>query len=126
MLSQLKAANEEKRDLIEEGERKDRIIQQKESQISLLGEEIQARRKQALVEIDQSKLAHSREVEQLQLQLRDLNTQYNLLKDENKAEISELKSKVAALERESNRLMDDNYHSLQSDLSNSRSQTANL
>ena len=112
MLSQLKAANEEKRDLIEEGERKDRIIQQKESQISLLWEEIQARRKQALVEIDQLKLAHSREVEQLQLQLRDLNTQYNLLKDENKAEISELESKVAALERESNRLMDDNYHSL--------------
>ena len=61
--------------MTEEGERKDRDVQQKESQISPLREEVQAEKEQNSAKIDQLKLAHSSEVEQLHLQVRDLNTQ---------------------------------------------------
>ena len=50
MLRRIEAVEEEKRALTEEGERKDRIIQQKESQFSLHGEEVQAEEKQKTVE----------------------------------------------------------------------------
>ena len=84
--------------LTEEGERKDRAVQQKENQISSLREEIQAKEEQKSAEVDRLKLAHSTEVEQLQLQLRDTKTQNQYTKAENEAEIVELKSKYSALE----------------------------
>ena len=69
MLRQIEVDGEEKRALTEEGERKDRVIQQKIA-----------------------------EVEQLRLQVRDWNTKYQLMKAENEAKIGELKSKAGALE----------------------------
>ena len=84
--------------LTEEGERKDRAVQRKESQISSLREEIQAEKEQKSEEIDRLKLAHSIEVEQLQLQLRDMNTQNQCTKAKKEAEIVELKSKNSTLE----------------------------
>ena len=85
--------------LTEEREKKDRTIQQKESQISSLREEVsKAKEEQKSAEIDRLKLAHSSEVEQLQLELRDMKTQNQCTKAENEAEIVELKSKYSALE----------------------------
>ena len=84
--------------LTEEREKKDRAIQQKESQISSLREEVsKAKEEQKSAEIDRLKLAHSSEVEQLQLELRDMKTQNQCTKAENEAEIVELKSKYSAL-----------------------------
>ena len=96
MLRQIAAVEEEKRTLTEEGERKDRAIQQKESQISSLREEIQAKEEQKSDEIDRLKLAHSSEMEQLHLQVRDLNAQKQLDTSKMEAEIAELKSKAIA------------------------------
>ena len=98
MLRQLEIVEEEKRALTEEGERKDRAVQQKENQISSLREEVRAKEEQKSREIDRLKLAHSSELEQLQLQLRDMKTQNQYTKAENEAEIVELKSKYSALE----------------------------
>ena len=100
MLRRIEADGEKKRALTEEGERKDRIIQQKESQISSLGEEVRAKEEQKTTEIDRLKLVHSSEVEQLRLQVRDLNTKNQLKIAENEAEITELKSKAEAFENQ--------------------------
>ena len=89
---------EEVQALTKEGERKDRVIQQKKDEISLHREEVQAEKEQKIAEIDQLKLAHSNKVEQLRLQVRDVNTQSQLIKAENEAEITQLKSKDGALE----------------------------
>ena len=78
--------------LTEEGESKDRVIQQKENQISSLRKDILAKEEQKSAEIDRLKLAHSSEVEQLNLQARDLNTQKQLAAAKMEAEIAELKS----------------------------------
>ena len=126
MLRQIEADGEEKIALTEKGERKDRVIQQKESevfacknevraltkerngkdrviqekdkQISLHREIVQAKEEQKAAEINQLKLAHSSEVEQLRLQVRDMNMKSQLIKAKNEAEIKELKSKSEALE----------------------------
>ena len=82
---------EEKRVLREEGEGKDREIQERV-------EEAQAKDQQ-IEEFQQLKLVHSSEVEQLRLQVRELSTQNQLLKDENEAEVTELKTKVVLNER---------------------------
>ena len=128
ILRRIEADGEEKRALTEEGERKDRVIQQKEDEISLHRQEVQIEKEQKIAEIDRLKLAHSSEVEQLRLQVRDLNTKSQLTKVENEAEITELKSKAGAFEtqlakeREANRkLMVDNQD-LQTELSKSRSE----
>ena len=92
MLRQIEEEREEKRTLIEEGERKDRAIQVKESQISSLGEEVRAKEERKTAEIDQLKLAHSSEVELLRLQVRDLNTQNQMVTTKMEAEVAELKS----------------------------------
>ena len=98
MLGHIKVVEREKGALILEGERKNQEIQQKENQISLLSGEIQVKEQQAMTEIDQLKLAQSNEMELLHLKLRDLNTQWQLMKAENEAEIAELSSKVEALQ----------------------------
>ena len=123
MMRRIEAVEEEKRALTEEGERKDRVIQQKEDEISLHRQEVQIEKEQKIAEIDRLKLAHSSEVEQLRLQVRDLNTKSQLTKVENEAEITEFKSKAGAFEtqlakeREANRkLMVDNQD-LQTELS---------
>ena len=92
MLRRIEEDGREKRALTEERERKDRVVQQKESQISSLREESQAKEEQKSAEIDQLKLAHSGEVEQLRLQVRDLNTQKQLAAAKMEAEVAELKS----------------------------------
>ena len=98
MLRQIEADGEEKRALTEEGERKDRVIQQKENEISLHREEAQAEKDKNSAEIHRLKLAHSSEVEQLRLQVRDLNTQSQFKNAKNEAETTELKSNLEALE----------------------------
>ena len=90
MLRQIEADGREKRALTEEGERKDRAVQQKESQISSLREEVQIEKQQKSAEIGRLKLAHSSEVEQLHLQVRDLNTQKQLFTAKMEAEVAEL------------------------------------
>ena len=92
MLRQIEADGEERRALTEEGERKDRAFQQKESQISSLREEVRAEKEQKSEEIGRLKLAHSTEVEQHRLQVRNLNTQNQLYTTKMKAEVVELKS----------------------------------
>jgi serine/threonine protein kinase len=84
--------------LSEEGERKDGIIMQKENQILSHRKEVQVEKEQKTIEMDRLKSSHSIEVEQLQLQLRDMRTQNQYTKAENEAEIVELKSKYSALE----------------------------
>ena len=91
MLRQIEADGEEKRALTEEGERKG-------NEISLHREEAQAEKDKNSAEIHRLKLAHSSEVEQLQLQVRDLNTQSQFKNAKNEAETTELKSNLEALE----------------------------
>ena len=98
MLRQIEADGEEKRALTEEGERKDRVIQQKENEISLHREEAQAEKDKNSAEIHRLKLAHSSEVGQLRLQVRDLNAQSQFKNAKNEAETTELKSNLEALE----------------------------
>ena len=98
MLRQIEADGAEKRALTEEGERKDRAVQQKESQISSLRHDIQAEKEQKSEEIDRLKLAHSSEVEQFHLQIRNLNTQKQLVTSKMEAEIAELKLKATNYE----------------------------
>ena len=100
MLRQMESVEAEKRALAEEGERKGRAIQEKEAQISSLGEEC-----------DRLKLAHSSEVEQLRLQFSDLNTQNQLAKTENDAEIAELNSKAGVLESQVETLLQEREQS---------------
>ena len=128
MLRRIEADGEEKRALTEEGERKDRVIQQKEDEISLHRQRVQIEKEQKTAEIERLKLAHSSEVEQFQLQVRDLNTKSQLTKVENEAEITELKTKAGAFETQlakERELMVDNQD-LQTELSKSRSETAAL
>ena len=132
MLRRIEADGEEKRALTEEGERKDRVIQQKEDEISLHRQEVQIEKEQKIAEIDRLKLAHSSEVEQLRLQVRDLNTKSQLTKVENEADITELKSKAGASEtqlakeREANRKLMVDVRDLQSELLESRSEITTL
>ena len=95
MLRQIETNREEIRVLTEEGQRKDRIIKQGGSKISSLREEIQTKHKHNITDMNQMKLSHSSEVEQLKLQVRDLNTQSELMKAKYEAIITELKVKAA-------------------------------
>ena len=97
MFRQVLADAKEKRDLAEEIQRKDMVIQQSEYQISQLGEKLRAEK---ITEIDQLKVYYSSEVEQLRLQIRDLSTQSQLVKAEDEAEITELKARVKTLENQ--------------------------
>ena len=92
MLRQIKAIGKEKQALTEERERKDGVIQDKEKQILSLKEEVQDENKQKTSEINQLKLVHSSEVKQLQLQIRNLNTENQYLKVDNEAKTMEVKS----------------------------------
>ena len=98
MLRQIEAVEGERRALTEEVQKKDGIIQQKESQISLHREQFRAMEKQKTAEISRLNIVHSSEIEQLRLQVRDLNTQNQLMKAENEAEITQLKSTAAVYE----------------------------
>ena len=149
MLRRIEADGEEKRASTEEGERKDRVIQQKEDEISLhrqevqieisLHREAQAEKDKNSAEIHRLKLAHSSEVEQLRLQVRDLNTQSQFKNAKNEAETTELKSNLKALEsqvennaktmlheREANRKLMADVRDLQSELLESRSEITTL
>jgi serine/threonine protein kinase len=97
MLRQIEANREEIRALTEEGQRKDRIIEQRESKMSLLREEIQTKNEQKFADMNKLKLSHSSEAEQLRLQVRDLNTQSEMMKANHAAEVTELNAKAGAL-----------------------------
>ena len=95
MLRQIEAVNENRRTLTEEGEKKDRVIQQLESQISSLKQKLQAKEEQQTTEMSRLKIAHRNEVELLQLQIQDLNTQHQLVLSTKDTELAELKSHAA-------------------------------
>ena len=82
--------------LTEKEKRKDRIIQQME--ILVQRQELQAKDKEKATVNDQQ--CHSIEVQHLQLQLQDINTQNQLIKAETEADITELKSKITTLAKE--------------------------
>ena len=128
MLRHNEIQEEEKRALREEGERKDRMIQQNEDQISTCREELRAlreereteiqqteqqisslreRAQQKADEIDQLNVVHSSEVEQLKLQVRDLNSQNLLLVGTNEAEVTELKAKAVIYEAQLKNLQEE-------------------
>ena len=100
ILRRINTLEAEKLALTEEGKRKDLIIQEMENEMSICRQEILAQQEQKGAEINQLKLFYSSEVEHLHLQLQDLNTQNQLMKAETEAKITELKSKVTALEIE--------------------------
>ena len=78
---------EENLALTEQGQRKEEIILQKENQISSLRRVAQVDKEQKIIEMERLKFSHSTEVEQLQLQLRDMKTQNQYTKANNEAEI---------------------------------------
>ena len=98
LLRRIERDGREKRALTEAGERKDGIILQNEKQILSLKNEVQ----QKAIEMERLRFSHSIEVEQLQLQLRNMKTQNEHTKAEIEAEIAELnsKSKILFEERE--------------------------
>ncbi len=95
MLRQFDVVNDDRRALAEEGERKDGVIRQMESQISSLSQKIQAKKEQQTTEMDRLKLAHRNEVEQLRLKIQDLSTQHQLVLSMKDAKLAELKSHAA-------------------------------
>ena len=128
MLRHIEVQEEEKIALREEGEGKDRMIQQNEDQISTCREELRAlreereteiqqteqqisslreRAQQKADEIDQLNVVHSSEVEQLKLQVRDLNSQNLLLVGTNEAEVTELKAKAVIYEAQLKNLQEE-------------------
>ena len=98
MLKRIEEDKEEKSVLIKEGERKDRVIQQGKEQVLVYKEKLYAKEQQKIAEIGQLRVTHSREIEQLRLQIRDMNTQTRLVNVEKDLKISELNHKVRALE----------------------------
>ena len=98
MLRHIEADEKEKSVLRMLGERQVVEIQQKNEQISSIREEAQAMQKQKENEIDQLKVVYSSEVEQLQLQVRDLSSQNQHLIVTNEAEVTELKAKAVVCE----------------------------
>ena len=97
MLQHIESVEEEKRTLIEEGERKDRIIQQNKVEIFHRDKEIRVE-EQKSVEIKRVNVAHSSEVEQLRLQVNDLQVHNQLVIATMEAELTELKSQAAFYE----------------------------
>ena len=91
LLRQIERDRREKSDLTEEGERKENLI-------SSLRKEVQVEKEQKTIEMERLKFFHSTEVDQLQLQLRDMKTQNQYTKAKNEAEIVELTSKYFAFE----------------------------
>ena len=75
-------------------EEKDAAVHQKEEQILILRKEA----KQKSEESDRLHVVYSSDVEQLKLEVRDLNSQNQLLVSKSKAEMMELKAKVALSE----------------------------
>ena len=84
----------------EEVEKAYRVIQQREGEISSNRAKFQTENRQKIAEIDRLNVVHSSKVEELQLQVRHLNAQSQLMKAEDEAEIAELKHKARALETE--------------------------
>ena len=91
MLRQIKADGKEKRTLTEE-------MKKKESQIFSFREEIRTQEDQKSTEIDRLTIVHSSEVKQFRLQIKDLSTQSQLMRDENEAQTTEFKLQTKALE----------------------------
>ena len=71
------------------------LIRENEHEISQLRNKIQAKDKQKAAEIRQAKMIHSCEVEKLQLQIKDLISQNQLLNSGNQAHLVEWNSKIA-------------------------------
>ena len=92
--------NQEKESMNNELVSKNRVIEQTESEVKVLREQLQQEYKQKAyrLEIDQLKQVHSREVQRVQLQVRDLNAQIQLRDVEKNVAVNELKSKSTRYE----------------------------
>ena len=90
MLRWIEADKDKIRVLTKEGERKDRVIQQSKEQVLDYEAKLHAKEQQKVAEIGQLKVIRFNEVEQLQLQIRDLNTQKRLMNVEKGLKIKEL------------------------------------
>ena len=99
----------------EEGEGEN---QRKEQEMVRLRKEAQDK----ALEIDRQNLVHSGEVEQLKLQVKNLNSQNQLLVANREAEITELKEKLAGCEA----LIESNDRTMQHELEESKTQIAKL
>ena len=91
MQTRVKALEEEKRTLEEEGNAR---IQNKEQQIATLGDEIQQKTEM----IERQNLAHQNEIMQMQQQVEDANAQAELQKDLIEAKVQEIKSLTSQVE----------------------------
>ena len=91
MQTRVKALEEEKQTLKEEG---DARVQDKEQQIVNLGDEIQ----QKAETIERQNLAHQSEIMQMQQQVKDANMQAELQKDLMEAKVEEVKSLSSQVE----------------------------
>ena len=98
MLRRIEADEEEKRVLIKEGKRKDRIIEESKEQISVHQKKLHAKEQQKISEIGQLIAAHSSEIEQLQVKVKDMSVKNKLVTVEKDLKIRELNHKVKALE----------------------------
>ena len=97
MLSCIDEANKEKETSVVDMKKRDEIIRQREEQISNLTEEIKRKAVEREDEVNQLKIVHSTEIEQLHLQIKDVNTRITLLSSEKEAitvEKNTLESKV--------------------------------
>lgn len=96
--NEISAYRQDVQTLTEDLEKMYRTVQQREHEISSNRAKFQAEKDQNIAEIDKLKVVHSSEVEQLQLQVRALNAQSQLMKAENEAKIAELECTAKALE----------------------------
>ena len=115
MLRYIGSKEEENRALRKEGEAEN---QRKEQEMMQLRKQAQEKAE----EIDQQNLVHSSEVEQLKFQIKDLNSQNQLLGVNSEAEITELKAKLAVCEA----LIETNDKTLQQEREESETQIAKL
>ena len=97
MLRRIEAVEEEKRALTEEGERKDRSVQNHKVLLKNFEEEAQKNWLKSAAEINRLSKLYSIEVDHLQLQIRNLTAQSNLLNSQLEIKNSEIDYKTKAL-----------------------------
>ena len=97
ILKRIEAVEEEKRVLIEEGERKDKTIEKQRLLLEISNEKAQTKELESASETDRLGKLHSIEVDHLQLQIKDLTAQNNLLSSQLESKNLEIESNKKAL-----------------------------
>ena len=110
-LRHIEKNDKEREDLRDKVEQMSETIDKSKVQISSLNEEIHAKEQQLaeetgkhkaelLEQTSQLKMVHTREMDEFQLKIRDLNDQYRSLTTEKETELTELQSKIERYESE--------------------------